>query len=348
MIRGLCETGEYTTALQIINAITISKEDPNYSKYLFWKSETNERLGNYNEALGLYKDFSNNIGFEYESLMYDNHKLTESIHQLGKEKQSKIKSYKKLIKILMIALLVLIVIMIPVLFKYLTALRHQKETDKDINKLKAIITKTSHEMEDLNKEKHSVESTLAKTEEELRKLNTEKNEELAKINVDKDNQINKHITEKSELKETQSKLKAKIESQSTLIKSLLDKFTLRQDLINEMLAREITNDKSYTKQLNRIKHNIHNEPETFLRFLQDDFEATHPSFMNFLKSHNLSKEEIEVACLLILGLRAKDIGTYLKTKDHYKVSSNIRKKLGIDEHEKNLGLYLKSKMDEMF
>ena len=71
------------------------------------------------------------------------------------------------------------------------------------------------------------------------------------------------------------------------------------------------------------------------------FKASHPQFINHLKEHGLTEWEINYCCLYAMGLKGREVGTYIKMRSHYNVSSDIREKLGINEHDTNLGIYLR-------
>jgi hypothetical protein len=47
---------------------------------------------------------------------------------------------------------------------------------------------------------------------------------------------------------------------------------------------------------------------------------------------------------ITIGMRGKEVGEYLQIKRHYIISHEIRMKLGIDEHETNIGLYIRRLM----
>lgn len=66
--------------------------------------------------------------------------------------------------------------------------------------------------------------------------------------------------------------------------------------------------------------------------------------MEYLEQHGLSTDEINYLCLYAIGLRGKEVGEYIQIKRHYIISHEIRKKLGIDEHETNIGLYIRRQM----
>lgn len=71
------------------------------------------------------------------------------------------------------------------------------------------------------------------------------------------------------------------------------------------------------------------------------FAAAHPAFIRHLESKKLTEWEIEYCCLYAIGLKGKEIGPYIKRKRHYNDSSDIRAKLGLGEHDTNLGIHLK-------
>lgn len=66
--------------------------------------------------------------------------------------------------------------------------------------------------------------------------------------------------------------------------------------------------------------------------------------MEYLEQHGLSIDEINYLCLYAIGLRGKEVGEYIQLKRHYIISHEIRKKLGIDEHETNIGLYIRRQL----
>ena len=62
---------------------------------------------------------------------------------------------------------------------------------------------------------------------------------------------------------------------------------------------------------------------------------------------NLTSEEqaraqnlIPVICSVI-RLKGKEVGEFIQKKRHYIISSEIRKKLGLGEHDTNIGIWLR-------
>jgi len=76
-------------------------------------------------------------------------------------------------------------------------------------------------------------------------------------------------------------------------------------------------------------------------------EGSHPEFMAFLKGRGLTVSEINCCCLYAIGLNGKEVRAYTQLRSHYNVSSAIREKLGIGEHDTNLGIYIRRLIAEM-
>ena len=70
-------------------------------------------------------------------------------------------------------------------------------------------------------------------------------------------------------------------------------------------------------------------------------------FIEFLEQHGLTTDEINYLCLYAIGLRGKEVGEYIQVKRHYIMSHEIRMKLGLDEHETNIGLYIRRLMKSL-
>ena len=117
------------------------------------------------------------------------------------------------------------------------------------------------------------------------------------------------------------------------------------NLLNGLLAKEITNNESYAEPYNKWIEVIHNDKKKFMDSTRIAFVASHPKFMEHLEQHGLSTDEINYLCLYAIGLRGKEVGEYIQIKRHYIISHEIRMKLGIDEHETNIGLYIRRLMN---
>lgn len=114
----------------------------------------------------------------------------------------------------------------------------------------------------------------------------------------------------------------------------------RLDILNCLLAKEITHNDNYAEPYTKWVETIHKDKQKFMDSTRLAFVASHPKFMEYLNQHGLSSDEINYLCLYAIGLRGKEVGEYIKNKRHYIISHEIRMKLGLDEHETNLGLYI--------
>lgn len=134
--------------------------------------------------------------------------------------------------------------------------------------------------------------------------------------------------------------------QSELSKPIKDVIKNRLDLLNGLLAKEITNNDRYAEPYNKWIDTVRNDKKKFMDSTRLAFAASHQKFMEYLEQHGLSTDEINYLCLYAIGLRGKEVGEYIQTKRHYIVSHEIRKKFGIDEHETNIGLYIRRLMKD--
>ena len=147
-----------------------------------------------------------------------------------------------------------------------------------------------------------------------------------------------------QLENERDNLKELQKEQSELAKPIKDVIKSRLDLLNGLLAKEITNNDRYAEPYNKWIDTVRNDKKKFMDSTRLAFAASHPKFMEYLEQHELSADEINYLCLYAIGLRGKEVGEYIQTKRHYIVSHEIRKKLGIDEHETNIGPYIRRLM----
>ena len=112
-------------------------------------------------------------------------------------------------------------------------------------------------------------------------------------------------------------------------------------MLNSLLASYITaNNKLETPYEVWVKELTANT-EKFMDSNRLAFTASHPNFIKYFEDHDLTISEINYVCLYALGLKGKEVGNYMKKRSHVNISSAIRKKLGIDKHETNIGIYVR-------
>ena len=129
--------------------------------------------------------------------------------------------------------------------------------------------------------------------------------------------------------------------QLELAKPIQDVIKNRIDILNGLLAKEITKNDSYAKPYHKWIETVHNDKKKFMDSTRLAFVALYPKFIEYLEQHGLSTDDINYLCLYAIGLRGKEVGEYIQVKRHYIISHEIRMKLGINEHETNIGPYVR-------
>ena len=122
----------------------------------------------------------------------------------------------------------------------------------------------------------------------------------------------------------------------------------RLELLNQFFAAEISAKSSIDSKASKKLSRLVEDRQNFMYTTRMTFAAAHPEFIRLLEEKGLTESEIEYCCLYAIGLTGKEIGIYIEKKRHYNESSFIRKKLGLGEHDTNLGIYLRKLLNEEF
>ena len=115
----------------------------------------------------------------------------------------------------------------------------------------------------------------------------------------------------------------------------------RLDLLNKFFAAYITNNSEIDRSANREMEELLANKDAFMASTKYAFACSHPKFIKYLEEKGLTDWEINYCCLYALGLKGKEVGAYIQMRSHYNNSSEIREKLGINEHDTNLGIYIR-------
>ena len=145
----------------------------------------------------------------------------------------------------------------------------------------------------------------------------------------------------SQLESESENLKNLLSTQNDLSAPVAEAIKVRIEMLNGLLAAQITDNASYAKPYDVWIDEVLKDKDAFMDSTRLAFKASHPQFINHLEEHGLTEWEINYCCLYAMGLKGREVGTYIKMRSHYNVSSDIREKLGINEHDTNLGIYLR-------
>ena len=145
----------------------------------------------------------------------------------------------------------------------------------------------------------------------------------------------------SRLKQERDELSEMLSSNPPADRQCMRVLNDRLELLNRFFAAAISGNEETDRIASHELDRLVADRDMFLYTTRMTFAAAHPEFINFLESHGLSEWQVEYCCLYAIGLKGKEIGSYLNRKRHYTESSDIRAKLGLDEHDTNLGIYLR-------
>ena len=115
----------------------------------------------------------------------------------------------------------------------------------------------------------------------------------------------------------------------------------RLELLNKFFTAFITNNSDIDRTASKEMEELLANKDTFMVSTKLAFAGSHPKFIKYLEDRGLTDWEISYCCLYALGLKGKEGGSYIKMRSHYNNSSEVREKLGINEHDTNLGIYIR-------
>ena len=151
-----------------------------------------------------------------------------------------------------------------------------------------------------------------------------------------------NLAHRVEMLESESEsLKNLISSHDELPPEVEHAIQERIEMLNALLAGYITDNDQYERPYDTWVKELTDDTEAFMNTNRLAFQASHPRFIRYFEDHGLTTDEINYVCLYAIGLRGKEVGNYIKKRSHVNISSAIRRKLGIDRHETNIGIYVR-------
>lgn len=227
----------------------------------------------------------------------------------------------------------------------------QLKSDKDKAIQKAKITDLENERLKAEKDKAIQQAKIAELENERLKSEREKLElENKNLQLERDNKAleAENLAHRVETLENESaSLKELIDSQEELPSEVQQAIKVRIEMLNALMAGYITDNDRYEKPYETWIKELTDDTEKFMDSNRLAFQASHPRFIQYFEDHGLTVSEINYACLYAIGLKGKEVGKYMNKRSHVNISSGIRKKLGIDKHETNIGIYVRKLLKEL-
>lgn len=318
LARGYAKIGDFDKALSLMSNIKYENTILDSLEYITVKTEILAQKGDFQKAFYSYRVYSSMHERYLSQLLSKDLLFADQKHQI---EMTNIKAIQNRDKIIWGGIFCLFGVLLFAGWLYYR--EHLNKTkrmlvDKENQNLKLI-------QENLRKEKEKAELECDKKTLETANLKLE----IAQLESERDS-----------LKEYQK-------NQLGLAKPIQNIIKNRLEMLNSLLAKEITNNDIYAKPYVKWVESIHNDKKEFMNSNRLAFTASHPKFISYLEQHGITTDEINYLCLYAIGLRGKEVGEYIQLRRHYNVSSEIRKKLGIDEHETNIGLYIRKLLKDL-
>lgn len=311
--------GNYIKTKQLLDRIKNSNQDYDTIRFLAISVPTFEGLGNYKEALSLYKTFSqkqdsiNLLKFEQKAqAVEDKHRIELKAQDDARHKSRIIWGCFGGIAVLSLGIVTLFLLV------------RSNKTKKELA-LEKVRTKDA-------------ENAILKTEKENLVL------ENINLQLERDNKAleAENLAHRVETLENESdSLKALISDREELPVEVQREIKVRIEMLNSLLASYITNNDQYEKPYDVWIKELTDNKDEFMNSNRLAFQVSHPRFIQYFEDHGLTTDEINYVCLYAIGLRGKEVGNYMNKRSHVNTSSAIRKKLGIDKHETNIGIYVR-------
>ena len=334
--------GEYTKALQLVNYLDDNRIGYDTLKYLSIKYQILDEANEYKEALSTYKDYILKLESINSSKFEQKSQSVAEKHQM--ELQAERESRKNLQIIYGciggILLLLMSLVIMGLLFR----------SNKAKRNLAIQIAKTTElENEQLKSEKDIASQKARMAELENANLRSERERltlENRNLQLERDNKTleAENLAHRVETLEGESEsLKALLETseKEDIPSEVQQAIRTRIEMLNSLLAGYITDNSQYEKPYDAWVKEITEDTEAFMSSNRLAFQASHPRFIRYFEEHGLTESEINYVCLYAIGLRGKEVGSYMKKRSHVNISSAIRKKLGIDKHDTNIGIYVR-------
>lgn len=331
--------GNNLKAKKIIEHLDKRGADYDTLKFQYIKVSILDSIGEYKEAFSVYRDFSlrldsiNAIKFKQKAQSIEEKHKIELQAQIDDRKKSKI-IWGCIGGIAILALGIFV----------LTLLVRSNKDKRDLALLKA---KTAdEENKRLKYEKDLVLQKAMTAQLENEKLKTER--ENLQLERDKKTLEAENLSHRVEILENESaSLKELIESQEELPSEVQEAIKVRIEMLNALMAGYITDNDQYEKPYESWIKELTDNTEEFMNSNRLAFQVSHPKFIQYFEDHELTVSEINYVCLYAIGLRGKEVGNYMKKRSHVNISSGIRKKLGLDKHETNIGIYVRKLLKEL-
>ena len=163
--------------------------------------------------------------------------------------------------------------------------------------------------------------------------------EMEKIVAEKETERYKLLY--AQMEDERDNLNALLKQNEELDPKAINAVARRLELLNKFFTAYITDNSDIDRKASKEMEELLEDKEKFMDSNRLAYAGSHPKFIKYLEDKGLTEWEINYCCLYALGLKGKEVGAYIKMRSHYNNSSEVREKLGISEHDTNLGIYIR-------
>ena len=325
LAEAYCKIGDSYNAMRVINSIPSTSEHKTSLKYLALKPNVLELNGDFKGALEAYREFSITLSSVHHDIFSHDLLFANERHEMEKSTLLKIQGRDRIIWLSLCLTFVLLIIVGYIYYRY------------RLRKAKGILDEQENQRLQLEQE------NLKRENENLELRNHQ-----AELECERQSLAAENLRLKIEqLEDESASLKEILNKRTDLAKPIEEAIKIRIEMLNGLLAAQITDNSAYAKSYGDWRDKLIQDKDEFMNTTRLAFKASHPRFIEYLEDHGLTESEINYVCLYAIGLRGKEAGEYMQLKRHYHISSDVRKKLGIDEHQTNIGIYIRKLMKQL-
>lgn len=345
--------GDAYNAKRFIDLIDSSSDVRHSLKYYAVISDILEQNGDYADALEAYRNFSTTIDSIHQNIFSHDLLFAQERHEMEKSNLLKLQKRDRFIWLSLCVAFVLLIIIGYIYYRYRLSRAKNLLEEQENERLQLEQENLKKENENLELRNHQAElekQNLQHTNEklELERHNAVLEKQKAELECERQSLAAENLRLKIEqLEDESASLKGILEKRKDLAKPIEEAIKIRIEMLNGLLAAQITDNNAYAKSYGDWRDKLIQDKDEFMNTTRLAFKASHPRFIEYLEDHGLTESEINYVCLYAIGLRGKEAGEYMQLKRHYNISSEIRSKLGLSEHNTNIGIYVRHLMKDL-
>ena len=351
--QAYCKIGDAYNAKRFIDLIDSSSDVMHSLKYYAVMSDILEQNGDYAGALETYRNFSTTIDSIHQNIFSHDLLFAQERHEMERANLLQLQKRDRFIWLGLCVAFVLLIIIGYIYYRYrLSKAKNllEEQENKRLHLEQENLKKENENQELRNHQAELEKNNLQQTNEklELERHNAVLEKQKAELECERQSLAAENLHLKiQQLEDESASLKGILEKRKDLARPIEDAIRIRIEMLNGLLATQITDNDAYAKPYGTWRDQLVQDKDEFMNTTRLAFKASHPRFIEYLEEHGLTESEINYICLYAIGLRGKEAGEYMQLKRHYHISSDVRKKLGIDEHQTNIGIYIRKLMKKL-